>query len=135
MRFLVQWIASERAGKSVMPIAFWIFSIGGGLMTAGLRAIVKRDPVFIFGQALASFIYVRNIMLIFRSRRDAAQRDRDMRADLSRVAASAAKPRSRSAIRSSTSSRPMWKRTVGPPGAQAVAVRIGAQSNGIARLS
>ena len=51
------------------------------------------------------------------------------------AAASAAKPRSRSAKRSSTASRPMWKRTVGPPGAQRVAVRAGVQSNGMARLS
>jgi lipid-A-disaccharide synthase-like uncharacterized protein len=62
-RFLVQWIASERAGKSVVPMAFWFFSVGGGLMTF-LYGIVKREPVIIFGQLLANIIYVRNIMLI-----------------------------------------------------------------------
>ena len=65
-RFLVQWISSERAGKSVIPFAFWIFSMGGGLMTL-VYGIVKREPVIILGQGLATIIYVRNIMLIFRS--------------------------------------------------------------------
>ncbi len=64
-RFIVQWIASERAGKSVMPFAFWIFSMGGGLMTL-VYGVVRREPVIIFGQGLATIIYVRNIMLIFR---------------------------------------------------------------------
>ena len=66
-RFLVQWISSERAGKSVIPFAFWIFSMGGGLMTL-VYGIVKREPVIIFGQGLATIIYVRNIMLIFKER-------------------------------------------------------------------
>ena len=51
MRFLVQWIASERAGKMVMPIAFWFFSIGGGILLL-LYALYIGDPVFILGQAL-----------------------------------------------------------------------------------
>lgn len=66
-RFLVQWIASERAGKSVVPVAFWFFSVGGGLMTL-VYGLVKREPVIIFGQLLSNVIYVRNIMLIFKSR-------------------------------------------------------------------
>jgi len=66
-RFLVQWISSERAGKSVIPFAFWILSTGGGLMTL-VYGLVKREPVIIVGQGLATFIYVRNIMLIFRER-------------------------------------------------------------------
>jgi lipid-A-disaccharide synthase-like uncharacterized protein len=66
-RFLVQWIASERAGKSVVPMAFWFFSIGGGLMTL-LYGIVKREPVIIFGQLLANVIYIRNVMLIVKNR-------------------------------------------------------------------
>jgi lipid-A-disaccharide synthase-like uncharacterized protein len=65
-RFFVQWIASERAGKSVVPFAFWVFSVGGGLMTL-LYGMVRREPVIIFGQGLATIIYVRNIMLIFRT--------------------------------------------------------------------
>ena len=64
-RFIVQWISSERAGRSVVPFAFWIFSMAGGLMTL-LYGIVKREPVIIFGQGLATFIYIRNIMLIYR---------------------------------------------------------------------
>jgi lipid-A-disaccharide synthase-like uncharacterized protein len=67
MRFVVQWIASERAGKSVIPLAFWFFSIGGGLLLL-VYAIKRQDPVFILGQALGLFIYVRNLILIFKSR-------------------------------------------------------------------
>ena len=50
-RFLVQWIASERAGKSVVPMAFWFFSVAGGTMTL-IYGLVKREPVIIIGQAL-----------------------------------------------------------------------------------
>ena len=67
-RFLVQWISSERAGKSVIPFAFWLFSMGGGLMTL-VYGVVKREPVIIMGQALSTIIYVRNIMLIVKERR------------------------------------------------------------------
>jgi lipid-A-disaccharide synthase-like uncharacterized protein len=66
-RFLVQWISSERAGKSVVPMAFWFFSMGGGLMTL-VYGIAKREPVIILGQALATIIYIRNIMLIIKNR-------------------------------------------------------------------
>jgi len=69
-RFLVQWIASEKQGKSVIPFAFWFFSMGGGLMTL-VYGLVKREPVIILGQGLATFIYVRNIMLIMKERRQA----------------------------------------------------------------
>jgi lipid-A-disaccharide synthase-like uncharacterized protein len=71
-RFLVQWIASERAGKSVVPLAFWFFSIGGGLMTL-IYGLVKREPVIIFGQLLSNIIYVRNLMLIFKNRQQGSQ--------------------------------------------------------------
>jgi lipid-A-disaccharide synthase-like uncharacterized protein len=71
-RFLVQWVASERAGKSVVPMAFWFFSIAGGLMTL-LYGIVKREPVIIFGQLLANIIYIRNVMLIVKNRGKASQ--------------------------------------------------------------
>jgi lipid-A-disaccharide synthase-like uncharacterized protein len=66
-RFLVQWISSERAGRSVVPMAFWFFSIGGGLMTL-IYGVAKREPVIILGQGLATVIYVRNIMLIVKNR-------------------------------------------------------------------
>ena len=66
-RFLVQWIASERAGNSVVPMAFWFCSMGGGLMTL-IYGIVKREPIIIIGQLLANIIYIRNIMLIWKNR-------------------------------------------------------------------
>ena len=66
-RFLVQWIASEKAGKSVMPMAFWFLSMAGGTMTL-IYGLVRREPIIIMGQALAVGIYVRNIMLIYKER-------------------------------------------------------------------
>jgi lipid-A-disaccharide synthase-like uncharacterized protein len=66
MRFVVQWIASERAGRSVVPTAFWVFSIGGGLMLLGY-AIYRKDPVFIIGQAFGVFVYLRNLQFVIRS--------------------------------------------------------------------
>ncbi|OKO76197.1 membrane protein [Bradyrhizobium sp. NAS80.1] len=65
-RFLVQWIASERAGNSVVPMAFWFCSMGGGLMTL-IYGVVKREPVIIVGQLFATIIYLRNIMLIWKN--------------------------------------------------------------------
>ncbi|MGU3493843.1 lipid-A-disaccharide synthase N-terminal domain-containing protein [Xanthobacteraceae bacterium A53D] len=67
-RFVVQWIASERAGRSVLPFAFWTFSLGGGTLLL-VYAIYKRDPVFIAGQALSTFIYIRNLQFALRERR------------------------------------------------------------------
>jgi lipid-A-disaccharide synthase-like uncharacterized protein len=63
MRFVVQWIASERARKSVIPIAFWFFSIGGGVLLLAY-ALYRRDPVFIAGQALGLVVYFRNVYFI-----------------------------------------------------------------------
>ena len=68
MRFLVQWIASERAGRSVIPLAFWLFSIGGGLLLL-VYALYRKDPVFIAGQAFGVFIYMRNLHFVLRERR------------------------------------------------------------------
>jgi lipid-A-disaccharide synthase-like uncharacterized protein len=66
-RFLVQWIASERVGRSVVPLAFWYLSIaGGGLLF--IYAVWRKDPVFILGQATGMFIYSRNLYLISRER-------------------------------------------------------------------
>lgn len=62
-RFLVQWIASERARRSVMPVLFWYFSLAGGAMLLAY-AIYRGDPVFIMGQSLGVFIYTRNLWLI-----------------------------------------------------------------------
>jgi lipid-A-disaccharide synthase-like uncharacterized protein len=65
MRFVVQWIASERAGRSVVPMTFWVFSIGGGLMLLAY-AVYRRDPVFIIGQAFGVFVYLRNLQFVLR---------------------------------------------------------------------
>lgn len=70
MRFLVQWLASERARRSVMPVAFWFFSVAGGALLF-VYAIHREDPVFIAGQGAGLFIYLRNIWLIYRERREA----------------------------------------------------------------
>jgi lipid-A-disaccharide synthase-like uncharacterized protein len=65
LRFLVQWWSSERQRRSVVPVAFWYFSIAGGL-TLLAYAIHKRDPVFIVGQITGVFIYARNLYFIHR---------------------------------------------------------------------
>jgi lipid-A-disaccharide synthase-like uncharacterized protein len=71
MRFLVQWIASERAGHSVIPLAFWVFSIFGGLLLL-VYALYRRDAVFIAGQAFGVFVYLRNLYFVLRDRKAAA---------------------------------------------------------------
>ena len=71
MRFLVQWMASERAGRSVIPLAFWIFSIGGGLLLL-VYALYRRDPGFIAGQALGLFVDLRNLQFVLRERKATA---------------------------------------------------------------
>lgn len=68
MRFMIQWIASERVGRSIVPVAFWFFSIGGGSLLL-TYAIVKKDPVFIAGQGLGLLIYFRNLWLIYKEKR------------------------------------------------------------------
>ena len=69
-RFIVQWIASEKAGRSVIPIAFWYFSISGGAILLAY-AIYRADPVFILGQSLGVFIYSRNLWLIYAEKKRA----------------------------------------------------------------
>ncbi len=71
MRFLVQWIASERKGERVVPILFWYFSLAGGLILL-CYAIHIRDPIFILGQSMGAFIYTRNLFLIFRKENNAS---------------------------------------------------------------
>lgn len=68
----MQWLASERRKESVVPIAFWYFSIGGGLILLSY-AIHRRDPVFILGQATGLLIYSRNLWFIYHDRRQAAE--------------------------------------------------------------
>jgi len=62
MRFIVQWIATERAGRVVVPRLFWYFSISGALVIL-IYSIYRRDIVFITAQVLSLFIYARNLML------------------------------------------------------------------------
>jgi lipid-A-disaccharide synthase-like uncharacterized protein len=71
MRFLLQWIASERARRSIVPEVFWYFSFAGGFMLFAY-AIYRMDPVFIIGQGSGLFIYARNIQLIWRHRAETA---------------------------------------------------------------
>lgn len=69
MRFVVQWVASEKAGRSIVPVAFWFFSVAGGAMLL-FYAVIREDPVFIAGQSLGLLIYFRNLFLIFREKSD-----------------------------------------------------------------
>lgn len=67
-RFFLQWIASEREGRSVVPVGFWFLSLGGGFLLF-IYSIYRKDPVFILGQGAGLFIYLRNVHLIYRERR------------------------------------------------------------------
>lgn len=67
-RFLVQWLSSESAGRSVVPTAFWYLSLGGGA-TLLAYAIHRADPVFVVGQLAGLFVYTRNLQLTRRERR------------------------------------------------------------------
>ena len=69
MRFIIQWLTSEKHARSVIPLAFWYFSIGGGAVLL-LYALWRKDPVIICGQGLGLFIYLRNLYLIKRSSAD-----------------------------------------------------------------
>ena len=67
LRFVVQWFASERRRRSYVPIAFWYFSLIGGLMTFAY-AYLRQEPVFMLAQGLGIAIYLRNLILIYRRR-------------------------------------------------------------------
>jgi lipid-A-disaccharide synthase-like uncharacterized protein len=67
LRFLVQWVASERKGESIIPIYFWYLSLIGSMILLAY-AIFRRDPVFILGQSTGFLVYTRNLMLIYRKR-------------------------------------------------------------------
>jgi lipid-A-disaccharide synthase-like uncharacterized protein len=68
-RFVVQWLASERAGRSIIPVSFWFFSIGGAVLLF-VYSVYRRDPVFIAGQGLGLGIYFRNLALIAKEKRE-----------------------------------------------------------------
>jgi lipid-A-disaccharide synthase-like uncharacterized protein len=67
MRFLVQWLVSEKKGKSVIPVHFWYFSIAGSILVLAY-AIYRKDPVFILGQTLGMFIYSRNLYFVLKEK-------------------------------------------------------------------
>jgi len=66
-RFVVQWVASERAGHSYVPLAFWWLSLAGSMLLLGY-AIHRKDPVFVLGQAFGWLVYARNLVLIRRGK-------------------------------------------------------------------
>lgn len=72
MRFLIQWVVSEKRGESIIPLQFWYFSIGGSLILL-TYSIHKQDPVFILGQSVGSIIYFRNLILIARKNKTLAE--------------------------------------------------------------
>ena len=85
MRFLIQWFVSERAKRSIVPVAFWYFSVAGGV-TLLSYAIWRQDPVFIAGQAGGLIVYARNLYFIHKHRPKEADRvptDADATADQS----------------------------------------------------
>lgn len=67
MRFLVQWISSEKRKESVIPVTFWYFSLGGGLILL-FYAIHRMDPVFILAYLPGNFIYFRNLYFIHKKK-------------------------------------------------------------------
>lgn len=69
MRFFVQWLYSEKHKRSLIPTAFWYFSIGGSSLLL-IYAIIRQDIVFIVGQSTGFIIYTRNLVLISRERRE-----------------------------------------------------------------
>ncbi len=73
-RFLIQWIVSERRRQSVVPVAFWYFSLVGGVILLAY-AIHRRDPVFIAGQATGILIYTRNLWFIYGPKRKRGESD------------------------------------------------------------
>ena len=73
MRFIVQWLASERRKESTIPVAFWYLSLLGGLILFAYAFWYMQDIVFTIGQSAGVLIYVRNLMLIRRPRPLASQ--------------------------------------------------------------
>jgi lipid-A-disaccharide synthase-like uncharacterized protein len=74
LRFIVQWIASERQRRSVIPAVFWQFSLAGGI-TLLVYAIHRQDPVFIVGQAAGLVVYLRNLQFVRRDGRALAKQE------------------------------------------------------------
>ena len=77
MRFLIQWLYTEKQRKSVIPVAFWYFSILGGA-TLLAYAIHRKDPVFIVGQGAGLFIYSRNLYFVLKERKSETGQRNDL---------------------------------------------------------
>jgi lipid-A-disaccharide synthase-like uncharacterized protein len=96
MRFVVQWFASERRGRSYVPVAFWYLSLCGGAMLFSY-ALMRRDPVIMLGQALGMTIYIRNLVLIYgrrwRYQRRRLANQQEARADLRFAAGNVDEPK------------------------------------------
>ena len=69
IRFVIQWICSEKKKESYIPTGFWYFSIGGALILL-VYAIQRKDPVFIIGQLVGLIVYIRNLVLIYEKKLD-----------------------------------------------------------------
>ena len=67
LRFVIQWICSERRGESYVPLVFWYISVVGGIILLAY-SIYKKDPVFITGQATGLIVYLRNLRLIYKKK-------------------------------------------------------------------
>lgn len=67
MRFVIQWIVSEKKRESVIPVEFWYLSIVGSLIVLAY-AVYRKDPVFILGQCVGFIVYTRNLYLIYRKK-------------------------------------------------------------------
>jgi lipid-A-disaccharide synthase-like uncharacterized protein len=74
MRWVLQWLASERSAESRVPIGFWYLSLIGGLITL-TYALYRKDPVFIAGQSIGTLVYLRNLMLIYKSASSRSETD------------------------------------------------------------
>ncbi|MCF6157520.1 MAG: hypothetical protein E3K32_02880 [wastewater metagenome] len=82
-RFFVQWVISEKRGESIIPEVFWYLSMGGSAILL-TYALYRRDPVFIIGQCTGLFIYLRNVMLIYKKKK-AKTRVSDTKQNLSGI--------------------------------------------------
>lgn len=71
MRFVVQWIATEKKKKSVIPVSFWYFSILGSIILF-CYSVYRQDPVFILGQAFGITVYLRNLHFVRKEKNHAA---------------------------------------------------------------
>ncbi len=74
LRFVYQWIHSEKNKESSLPLGFWRMSLVGSLMIL-FYAIKREDPVLLVGHLMGSFIYLRNIMLSKKEIKSAVKND------------------------------------------------------------